>query len=40
VLEQSVAQWAMTRDVLLLMVPSVVRDGELMRSNIRLRDYA
>jgi putative glutamine amidotransferase len=40
VLEQSVAQWAMTRDVLLLMVPSVVQDGELMRSNIRLRDYA
>ena len=40
VLEQSVAQWAMTRDLLLLMVPTVVRDGELMRSNIRLRDYA
>lgn len=40
VLEQSVAQWAMTRDVLLLMVPSVVQGGELMRSNIRLRDYA
>jgi putative glutamine amidotransferase len=40
VLEQSVAQWAMARDVLLLMVPSVVQDGELMRSNIRLRDYA
>lgn len=40
VLEQSVAQWAMTRDVMLMMVPSVVRDGELLRSNIRLRDYA
>ncbi len=40
VLEQSIAQWAMARDVLLLMVPSVVQDGELMRSNIRLRDYA
>jgi putative glutamine amidotransferase len=40
VLEQSVAQWVMTRDVMLMMVPSVVRDGELMRSNIRLRDYA
>jgi len=40
VLEQSVAQWAMGRDVLLLMVPSVVQDGVLMRSNIRLRDYA
>lgn len=40
VYEQSVAQWAMSRDVLLLMVPSVVQGGELMRSNIRLRDYA
>lgn len=40
VLEQSVAQWVMARDVMLMMVPSVVRDGELMRSNIRLRDYA
>ncbi|HWU85408.1 MAG TPA: type 1 glutamine amidotransferase [Rhodocyclaceae bacterium] len=40
VLEQSVAQWVMSRDVMLMMVPSVVRDGELMRSNIKLRDYA
>lgn len=40
VLEQSVAQWVMARGVLLLMVPSVVQDGVLMRSNIRLRDYA
>lgn len=40
VLEQSVAQWAMSRDVLVLMVPSVVADGALMRSSIRLRDYA
>ncbi len=40
VYEQSVAQWAMSRDVLLLMIPSVVQGGELMRSNIRLRDYA
>lgn len=40
VLEQSVAQWVMSRGVLLLMVPSVVQDGILMRSNIRLRDYA
>ena len=30
----------MTRDVLLMMVPSVLQDGELVRSNIRLRDYA
>lgn len=40
VLEQSVAQWVMSRDVMLMMVPSVVGDGELMRSNIRLRNYA
>jgi putative glutamine amidotransferase len=40
VLEQSVAQWVTVRDVLLLMVPSVVQDGVLLRSNIRLRDYA
>ena len=40
VLEQSVAQWVMARDVLLLMVPSVAQDGLLMRSHIRLRDYA
>jgi len=40
VLEQSVAQWVTVRDVLLLMVPSVLQDGILMRSNIRLRDYA
>lgn len=40
VLEQSIAQWVMARDVLLLMVPSVLQDGDLLRSNIRLRDYA
>ena len=40
VLEQSVAQWLAARDVMVLMIPSVVQDGELMRSNIRLRDYA
>lgn len=40
VLEQSVAQWVTVRDVMLLMVPSVLQDGILMRSNIRLRDYA
>ncbi|MFA6313498.1 MAG: gamma-glutamyl-gamma-aminobutyrate hydrolase family protein [Sterolibacterium sp.] len=39
-LEQSAAQWVMARDVMVLMVPSVVQDGELLRSNIRLRDYA
>ncbi|WP_144328972.1 gamma-glutamyl-gamma-aminobutyrate hydrolase family protein [Tepidimonas charontis] len=40
VLEQSVAQWAASRDTLVLMVPSVVQDGALQRSSIRLRDYA
>lgn len=40
VLEQSIAQWVMSRDILLLMVPSVLQDGLLIRSNIRLRDYA
>ena len=40
VLEHSVAQWVMARGVLLLMVPSVLHDGMLLRSNIRLRDYA
>ena len=39
-LEQSAAQWVMARDVMVMMVPSVVQDGTLMRSNIRLRDYA
>jgi putative glutamine amidotransferase len=40
VLEQSVAQWVTARDVMVLMIPSVVQDGTLMRSNMRLRDYA
>ena len=40
VLEQSVAQWAASRDTLVLMVPSVLQDGALQRSNIRIRDYA
>lgn len=40
ILEQSVARWVAARDVLVLMVPSVVQDGELLRSSIRLRDYA
>lgn len=40
VLEQSVAHWVMARDVLVLMIPSITSDGSLMRSDIRLRDYA
>ena len=40
VLERSIAEWVMARGVLVLMVPSVLQDSALMRSNIRLRDYA
>jgi putative glutamine amidotransferase len=39
-LEQSAAHWVMSRDVLVLMVPTVDKDGLLHRSNIRLADYA
>jgi gamma-glutamyl-gamma-aminobutyrate hydrolase PuuD len=39
-LEESVAHWVMSRDVLVLMVPSVDKDGIIHRSNIRLSDYA
>lgn len=40
VLEQSIAHWVMSRDVLVLMVPSILQDGVLRRSDIRLSDYA
>jgi putative glutamine amidotransferase len=39
-LEQTAAHWLMTRDVLVLMVPTVDTGGILHRSNIRLSDYA
>ena len=39
-LEQSVAHWIMSRDVLVFMVPSIDKDGIIHRSNIRLSDYA
>jgi gamma-glutamyl-gamma-aminobutyrate hydrolase PuuD len=39
-LEESVAHWVMSRDVLVFMVPSVDKDGLIHRSNIRLSDYA
>ena len=39
-LEQSMAHWVMSRDVLVFMIPSVDRDGLIHRSNIRLSDYA
>lgn len=39
-LEESIAQWVMSRDVLVFMIPTVNADGLLHPSNIRLRDYA
>lgn len=39
-LEESIAQWVMSRDVLVFMIPTVNTDGLLHPSNIRLRDYA
>ena len=39
VLEQSVAHWVMSRDVMVFMIPSILADGILERSNIRLRNY-
>jgi putative glutamine amidotransferase len=39
-LEESVAHWVMSRDVLVFMIPTVGHQGVLHPSNIRLRDYA
>lgn len=39
-LEESIAQWVMSRDVLVLMIPTVNTNGMLHPSKIRLRDYA
>lgn len=39
-LEESVAHWVMSRDVLVFMIPAVANHGMLHPSNIRLRDYA
>ncbi len=39
-LEQSVAQWVMSRDVLVFMVPTVAKDSLIHSSNIRVADYA
>lgn len=39
-LEQSVAHWIMSRDVMVLMIPAVSSDGMVNRSNFRLSDYA
>jgi hypothetical protein len=37
---ESIAQWVMSRDVLVFMVPTVNTNGLLHRSNITLRHYA
>ncbi|MCG1041638.1 type 1 glutamine amidotransferase [Mycetohabitans sp. B8] len=39
-LEESVAHWVMSSDVLVMMIPTVGHAGMLHSSNIRLRDYA
>ncbi|KNH07953.1 Para-aminobenzoate synthase, amidotransferase component [Candidatus Burkholderia brachyanthoides] len=39
-LEESIAHWVMSRDVLVFMIPTVGHQGMLHTSNIRLRDYA
>jgi len=39
-LEESIAQWVMSRDVMVFMVPTVNANSLLHPSNIRLRDYA
>jgi putative glutamine amidotransferase len=39
-LEESIAQWVMSRDVMVFMIPTVNTNGLLHPSSIRLRDYA
>src|SRR3569832_28936 len=39
-LEESIAQWVMSRDVVVFMIPTINHNGLLHPSNIRLRDYA
>jgi len=39
-LEESIAQWVMSRNVLVFMIPTVNNRGLLHHSDIRLRDYA
>ncbi len=38
-LEESVAYWVMSRDVMVFMVPVITRDARLSRSDIKLEDY-
>lgn len=39
-LEESIAHWVMSRDVLVFMIPTVDTQGQLHPSHIRLHDYA
>jgi putative glutamine amidotransferase len=39
-LEESIAQWVMSRDVMVFMVPTVNANSLVHPSNVRLRDYA
>jgi putative glutamine amidotransferase len=39
-LEESIAQWVMSRDVLVFMIPTVNTNGLVHPSKVRLRDYA
>jgi gamma-glutamyl-gamma-aminobutyrate hydrolase PuuD len=39
-LEESIAHWVMSRDVLVFMIPTVGHQGMIHQSNIRLHDYA
>ena len=38
-LEESVAYWVMSRDVMVFMVPVITRDAKLSRGDIKLKDY-
>ena len=38
-LEESVAYWVMSRDVMVFMVPVISRDAKLSRGDIKLKDY-
>ncbi|HEY6820579.1 MAG TPA: type 1 glutamine amidotransferase [Burkholderiales bacterium] len=39
-LEQSVAHWIMAHGALVLMVPTIEKQGEVLRSDVRVSDYA
>ena len=39
-LEQSVAHWVMSKNVLVMMIPSIESEGMIQRSDMRLYHYA